>query len=65
MFILVNKKPMKDNAIIKVNETKKPVKVNKKLMKEALNVNLLHVLTHSSEFLICCRALAISAAMEP
>lgn len=56
---------MKDNAIIKVNETKKPVKVNKKLMKEALNVNLLHVLTHSSEFLICCRALAISAAMEP
>ena len=31
---------------------------------EALN-QVLHVLTHSSEFLICCRALAISAAMEP
>ena len=31
---------------------------------EALN-EVLRVLTHSSEFLICCRALAISAAIEP
>ena len=26
---------------------------------------VIHVLTHSSEFLICCRAFAISAAMDP
>ena len=31
---------------------------------EALYV-VIHVLTHSSEFLICCRAFAISAAMDP
>ena len=33
-------------------------------LSEALN-EVLRVLTHSSEFLICCRALAISAAIEP
>ena len=33
-------------------------------MNEALKL-MLHVLTHSSEFFMCCRALAISAAMEP
>ena len=64
-FILVNKKLVKENEPIHVNELKKPMKLIKKLMKEALNVYLLYVLTQSSEFLICCRALAISAAMEP
>ena len=30
-----------------------------------LKMKCYYVLTHSSEFLMCCRALAISAAIEP